>query len=628
MEEYLKQSQSIMKKAWTFILSHKWKTFIALLALLIVGSAAINGAPETQEAQAVLKQVSVIEPSSLVSDGGMIPVVGTLKANEQLDLRPAIGGQVAAIRVELNEEVRAGDILVELNHRDLDAQVAQASASVQSAIATLKKMQSGDRSENVIISEQNLRQAEQQLEDMRNGGRPEEVAQATTAVRSAENALNDAFTNHRQAVTQTQIGFDTALENAALAIESAQFSADQILEQDLASIYDKQNDGQLFVSLEKPELESQAFSWRRSIEFDLDQWRSSTRVLSMNQEALITALEEAQTEVREFIDFLDFTGDLMQEAVATTTFTDSNISSAIITVGTTRATMKAHLDALVAQKQSLLNIDVQNEKQIEAAQTQIDTAQAGLDNAKEQLAIVVNGATAEQIAIQEARVAQAEQQLLISKNGARPEDIQLQRAAIAQAQASLALASANREKAIVRAPIDGKVTYLPVEISDVVGNTSIVVSLANASGLEVETYVTEDERSFLAIGNTVVINDEFEGVIQEISPALDPVNKKIEVKVAVTSEETTFTLGETVRMDLQKIAPESSIMQLPLSAVKLQGDAAYVYLVNDEGLVEKREVTIGDISANKIEVVSLTEEGLRVIDDARGLKEGQEVLVK
>lgn len=283
---------------------------------------------------------------------------------------------------------------------------------------------------------------------------------------------------------------------------------------------------------------------------------------------------------------------------------------------------------MVSNRQAVLNQEIANKKSLEAAQTQIDNAEASYETSKEQLQIVKLGPTPEQIAIQEASVKQAEQRLLISQNGARPEDIRLQQASVAQARASLALASANRDKALIKAPISGTVTYLPVEISDIVGSSSIVVSLANQSGLQVETFITEEERSFVEIGNTVKINEDYEGVVQEIAPALDPINKKIEVTVTVTSEETNLTLGETVRLQIEKVSPEQSVIKVPLSTVKLQAEGASVFLVNQDGVLELYSVEIGDVTANKIEITSSLPEGARLAKDARGLKDGQEVLIR
>jgi multidrug efflux pump subunit AcrA (membrane-fusion protein) len=629
MDEYINASQSFLKRVWAGIKRHKIKSIAGVIILVIFAGAALKGVPQTEQAQAVLKQVSIIEASALTSDGGTVPVVGTLEANEQLDLRPQIAGQVDQVHVSLNQEVTVGQVLVELKHADLDASVAQASASLQSAIASLDKMRNGARAEDVVIAQQNVEAAKQQLEDMKNGGRPEEVAQAQNAVNSAELAVDDAYTNHRQTVDQNQTSFNGVLENSVQAIQGAQFAADQILEQDLRTVFDANNDYKLFAIITDTILENQANNKRREVENQLDKWRDDFASLQpQDKQSVLNALERARAELNEFVDFLDITGDALDEAHPSLDYDAAAISSAVSTVNLSRSTIKGQLDAMIAQKQAIQSQEIANAKALELAQTQIDNAETALANAKEQLEIVKKGATPEQIAIQQTAVSQAEQRLLIAQNGARPEDIRLQQASVAQARASLALAVANRDKAIVRAPISGKITYLPVEISDIVSSSTIVVSLANESGLEVTTYVTEDERAFIAIGNTVTINEEIEGVVSEIAPALDPVNKKIEVTVAVVTEETNLTLGETVRLEIQKIAPEQSSLKVPLSTVKLLPDSAIVYLVNTEGVIDAFEVEIGDITANKIEILTPFPENAKVVEDARGLKEGEEVVIK
>lgn len=629
MDEYLNQTVSIPKRIWGFIKKHKIKSIVGLVVLVVVGGSFAKGQPETGEVQAVLKQVEIIDTQSLVSDGGSVPVVGTLEANEQLDLRPQIGGQVYRVHVELDEEVKAGQLLVELNHADLDAQVAQASASLQSALASLAKMQSGDRVEDVVIAQQNVEQAKKQLEDMKNGGRPEEVAQAQLAVDSARLAVDDAYANHRNTVDQNTTNIQTALENAVLAIQSAQFSEDAILEQDLTTIFDSNNDYRFFPIIKDKALETETIFARRDVETRLDKWRDRTENLSTtNRDAVLAALDDAKEELTVFLKFLDTTGDALDDAHPSLSYDQTQISSAIATTNLARTSVKSQIDVMVSNRQAVLNQEIANKKSLEAAQTQIDNAEASYETSKEQLQIVKLGPTPEQIAIQEASVKQAEQRLLISQNGARPEDIRLQQASVAQARASLALASANRDKALIKAPISGTVTYLPVEISDIVGSSSIVVSLANQSGLQVETFITEEERSFVEIGNTVKINEDYEGVVQEIAPALDPINKKIEVTVTVTSEETNLTLGETVRLQIEKVSPEQSVIKVPLSTVKLQAEGASVFLVNQDGVLELYSVEIGDVTANKIEITSSLPEGARLAKDARGLKDGQEVLIR
>ncbi len=629
MDEYLQQQKTFPKKIWQGVKKHKVKSIIGLVVIVVISGALAKGKPETEQAQAVLKQVEVIAIDSLVSDGGTVPVVGTLQANEQLDLRPQIGGQVSRVLVKLDQEVRAGQILVELNHADLDAQVAQASASVQSALASLAKLQSGDRPEDVEIVRQNLAQAKQQLEDMKNGGRPEEVAQAQLSVDLAKSAVDDAFENHRNTVSQNTNNHNSNLENAVLSVQSAQFLEDGLLEQNLATVFDSNDDYRPFPIIKDKSLETDVIFARRNVETRLNKWRDETASLdAKNKDTVLAALDKAKAELTIFLNFLDLTGDALDNAHPSLNYDQSQIASAISTVNQARSSVKSQIDLMVSTRQAVFNQDITNKKALDAAQTQINQAESSYKNAKEQLQIVQKGATSEQIAIQESVVRQAEQRLLISENGARPEDIRLQQASIAQARASLALASANRDKAIIKAPIDGKVTYLPVEISDIVNSSAIIVSLANQGGLQVEAYITEDERSFVEIGNLVTINENYEGIVQEISPALDPVNKKIEVTITVTSEETTLTLGETVRLEIQKVSPDQSVLKVPLSTVKLQAEGALVFVVNAEGRLETVNVEIGDVTANKIEIISPLPEGSLLVQDARGLKVGQEVIIK
>ena len=148
---------------------------------------------------------------------------------------------------------------------------------------------------------------------------------------------------------------------------------------------------------------------------------------------------------------------------------------------------------------------------------------------------------------------------------------------MAQARASLSLAAANRDKAIIRAPIGGTVTYLPAKIGDLLSSSSIAISIANASVLEVEAYVSESERRFIELGAQALVNEALKAQVREISPALDPVNNKIKVVVTLTEDAPNLTLGETVRVSIARDAPEQSILRLPLTTVKLSSSKAEVF---------------------------------------------------
>jgi len=575
------------------------------------------------------KTVELLSLGDIVSDGASIPVVGNLQANQQVDIRPQTAGPVSAVWVKVGQYVVTGQILAEISHRDLDASVAQASAGLQSALAQLAKTKNGSRPEDIISAEQNLIAAQQQLADMSRGGRPEEVAQAENGVQAAETALDEANTNFVRTEEQNALTMRQTLENALLTVASAQLSVDKILLEDLAIVFSKQNGDALMPVFEDVVLQAQTDNMRDDAGVRLRSWKqSTTTVNATNQDAVMQALVNAETELSYQLSFLDLTNTTLQEAIGTPSYTDTQLSAAKATVNAARATVKAQLNAVTGARQGIDSVLIANQRNVDAARSRIDSAATQVKNAKETLQIVMQGPSAEQIAAQEARVKQAEQQLTIAKNGARPEDIHLQEAMVAQARASVALAAAYREKAIIRAPISGTVTYIPIKLGDLISSSSIAVSLANPKVLEVEVFVSESERRFLEVGNTAFVNDSVKAQIREIAPALDPINSKIKVVITLTEAAPQLTLGETVRVTLTKIAPEASVIRLPLSAVKFTATGVEVFLVNEQNTIEAMRVEAGTVSANTIEILTKLETDWKLVKDVRGLKAGQTVNVK
>lgn len=621
-------ARTILQNIWARLKGHKYKSLLVLASLLIITTVAAqqNNAPEAAAVKA--KRVEVIRIADAVSDGGVVPVVGQLKANQQLDLRPQMPGPVSAVWVKLGQYVRPGQVLVEVAHRDLDASVAQASANLQSAAVQLEKTKNGLRPEDILIAEENVIAAQKTLQDMKNGGRPEQVAQAQNNVVAAETALDEANTNYVRTEQQNAQSLASAFENAVLAIDSAQVAVDKVLHEDLDNLFNANDGDNLIPVITDVVLEAQTNESRDASGARLNSWRFSTSSLvSTNHEAVFAALNTAATELSAQVAFLELTNKTMLDALATPSYPQTSVDAAKAAVNAARATVKTHLSAVTTSRQGIESLEITNQRNLETARGRIDSAAAQLKNAQEQLAIVKQGATADAIAAQESRVRQAEQQLAIARNGARPEDIRLQEAMVAQARASLSLAAANRDKAIIRAPIGGTVTYLPSKIGDLLSSSSIAISIANASVLEVETYVSESERRFIELGAQAIVNDEIKAQVREISPALDPVNNKIKVVVTLTDAASNLTLGETVRVGINKVAPEQSILRLPLTAVKLSSSKAEVFTVDGE-VLNSLTVETGSVLANTIDIMTPLAADLLIVKDARGLKAGQIVEIR
>lgn len=203
-------------------------------------------------------------------------------------------------------------------------------------------------------------------------------------------------------------------------------------------------------------------------------------------------------------------------------------------------------------------------------------------------------------------------------------------ASVKSALGTLRLAQAALERTIVRAPIAGTVNFLPIRTGDYVTNLMHVATVAQNGALEIVAFVSEEVRDGLEIGGKVVIEGSYPGTITSIAPALDPVTKQIEVHVSAESS-TGLVNGQSVRVTLPGTvsAPSASTgpVLLPLSAVKLSAGSRVVFTIGEDGKLKAVPVEIGEVRGERIEVLSPIASDLRIVEDARGLADGQQVKI-
>jgi multidrug efflux pump subunit AcrA (membrane-fusion protein) len=202
-------------------------------------------------------------------------------------------------------------------------------------------------------------------------------------------------------------------------------------------------------------------------------------------------------------------------------------------------------------------------------------------------------------------------------------------AGVKSALGTLRLAQASLEKTRVRAPIAGTVNFLPIRVGDYVGNLDHVATVAQNGALEIVSFVSEESRIGLEVGAKVVVEDTYPGTITSIAPALDPVNKQIEVHVSVDGS-TGLVNGQTVRLTLPGgtvVADTKGPILLPLSAVKLSAGNRVVFTIGEDGRLKAIPITIGEVLGERIQVLTELSPEVRIVEDARGLADGQQVKV-
>lgn len=229
----------------------------------------------------------------------------------------------------------------------------------------------------------------------------------------------------------------------------------------------------------------------------------------------------------------------------------------------------------------------------------IDNAVAGSDSAEEALKRAEISATGGEVSISEAQVKQA--------------------------LGMLRSAQSNYAKTILRSPISGTVNVFDVKIGAYLNTFSDVAVIANNKALELVVFVSDKEKARLAVGDTLTLDSgKATGTIISIAPAIDANTKKTEVRISVIGE--SLSSGQTVRVEKNSVQEDDSVIRAPLTAVKFSSTKGSVFQVVDEVLVSV-PVELGSVTGSVIEIVSGIDNNTEFVVDARGLNEGEKVVV-
>ena len=219
------------------------------------------------------------------------------------------------------------------------------------------------------------------------------------------------------------------------------------------------------------------------------------------------------------------------------------------------------------------------------------------------------------------QVAQTEQTTMGGENSSAD-------AQIKQALGSLQAAEANLAKTIIRSPIQGTITDLDVRTGDFVNSGATLAAVANTNALEIITFAGQSERAAFAVGDTVRIDEEAEGRVAAISPAINQATGKTEIRIYTNSD--TLTNGDSVRVYTSgpTTSEATSNRFIPITAVKFTADNSSILQVDETNTLYEQPVTLGTIRADLVEVVTGLTPTDTFVKDARGVTAGDTVNIR
>jgi HlyD family secretion protein len=163
------------------------------------------------------------------------------------------------------------------------------------------------------------------------------------------------------------------------------------------------------------------------------------------------------------------------------------------------------------------------------------------------------------------------------------------------AKAKLDNARTNINRSVIRAPFSGLVYERKIEVGSLVNANEKLFSMTKSSDLDLEVQAPEDLLSKIDVGNEAEIeiigNDNvLSGKVRAVIPRIDPDTRNFSIKIAIAKSEEKIAVGSfgTARIGASK----KSGYVIPATAMQDDSGSKYVYVVNRENRVERRDVIV------------------------------------
>ncbi|MFH1427844.1 MAG: efflux RND transporter periplasmic adaptor subunit [Patescibacteria group bacterium] len=193
----------------------------------------------------------------------------------------------------------------------------------------------------------------------------------------------------------------------------------------------------------------------------------------------------------------------------------------------------------------------------------------------------------------------------------------------------------------IKAPISGQVTQKFIELGTEVRAGQKVAEIAQIDLVKIEVDLASEDVYKIILGQTVMINDMFEGIITRINPVADSMTKKVRVEIFFDNNnkelipETFVDINIPVSFE-ENANTASNRLYIPLKAVTITQTESYVFVVSQEGdeinktsKAVKRNVTLGETKAGAIQIMEgLNGEDVVIIEGNRELDGGEIIEVR
>jgi membrane fusion protein, multidrug efflux system len=170
----------------------------------------------------------------------------------------------------------------------------------------------------------------------------------------------------------------------------------------------------------------------------------------------------------------------------------------------------------------------------------------------------------------------------------------------------------------VYAPIEGYVTSLPLTQGTTVSTSTAIAQLGNITKLQISAKVPERDVGVLKNGLTAVVtlaaypDEAFPAHVFRVSPIVDETSRTKEIYFIFDTTDPRINAGMYARIKLNTVLHQDIIV-IPIDAYVTDNGKQYVYTVNSNETVTRKEIQTGVTVDGKTEVTAGLAEGDRIV---------------
>lgn len=205
---------------------------------------------------------------------------------------------------------------------------------------------------------------------------------------------------------------------------------------------------------------------------------------------------------------------------------------------------------------------------------------------------------------------------LVTRGNASTATLDAQRRRVAEARFRLVAAEARMADRRIVAPFDGVLGLRQVSEGSLITQNNPITTIDSIDIINLDFSVPERFIATLAPGQKVNARVEaypgrvFEGVIGTVDNRVDPVTRSVIVRASIPNKDNALRPG--LLMTVEVISRTWQGLSVPEESVVPSGGRAYVFVTND-GVADRREVTLGIRRPGYVEVTDGLSAGERVV---------------